>query len=479
MLGIDALHHHLVAKGGPVSHRLRVVLLVLSSIAVLGGRQPVVAQEPDDVESALVAARKHLADGDRPAAISRLTAALATAPASMDLLAELLVATEDDADAFELWAQHLALLEVTDRGKAGVTRELPNALRARLEAAASVARARATALTAISRAARALRKPEDRPFAVYLLRTARVLWRDSPALRTKHERALEESVANCRSDPGDIIEYFEKQLAQAPEWRALPGYLILRGICVQAVRSKAELRNSDKTLDRAHRKVDSLRPPRVDDLKRFVHVGDLLVVPPQQHPAWSKEHASWVTPAEVASPRRRYFIQSVCGLKTTALVAALVEYQHERLVKWFGQDPFEEEPGLIRLVPSEAALESEGQMHWWVGGFQCGDLTTIRMTEESPHSIAWKRTHELTDRFDQRLHPGLPPWLLEGRAVFAEVGPPIACSLPSALDVSTSSALRGHTSSATGTWTGLNPCWRGRWTTTANSMRPVTRSGCT
>ena len=95
------------------------------------------------------------------------------------------------------------------------------------------------------------------------------------------------------------------------------------------------------------------------------------VFPPEERPAWERSHADWTKPAVSLSPNDRYRIESVCGVRTTAMATADVEAQHARLARWYGADPCEKVQGTIRLCKTPAELEglqSEScpeKNFWW------------------------------------------------------------------------------------------------------------------
>src|SRR5690606_29548560 len=84
----------------------------------------------------------------------------------------------------------------------------------------------------------------------------------------------------------------------------------------------------------------------------------------------------------------------------------------------YGQDPFLDRPGTVRIVPEAEGLEAEGVPYWWAGGFQSGDLTVLRFSASNIPDLGRGLTHELTHRFDGATYPGLPAWLMEGKAVW-------------------------------------------------------------
>ena len=128
------------------------------------------------------------------------------------------------------------------------------------------------------------------------------------------------------------------------------------------------------------------------------------------------ERASFGKPSVCYSPNDRYRVETSCGWETLLGTASTVEYHHDRLVNWYGRDPFKDREGTVRIVPEAHGLESEGTPHWWAGGFQGGDTTVLQFTMGTIPGLGRGLTHELTHRFDGGCFGGLPGWLSEGRA---------------------------------------------------------------
>jgi len=145
---------------------------------------------------------------------------------------------------------------------------------------------------------------------------------------------------------------------------------------------------------------------------------DLEWLDQEEGESFTRDHRRFSKPGVVLSPNGLYRIETDCGLETLLGVAQTVEYHHRRLVNWFGQDPFVKRPGLVRIVHEARDLEAEGSPFWWAGGFQGGDTTCLRFSCGRIEALGRGLTHELTHRFDGAVYPGLPAWLLEGRAVW-------------------------------------------------------------
>jgi hypothetical protein len=137
---------------------------------------------------------------------------------------------------------------------------------------------------------------------------------------------------------------------------------------------------------------------------------------PAERAAYTAAHNDWSDPGVAVSPNGLYRIETTCGHETLLGTAKMVEQHHARLVGWYSKDPFVGRPGLIRVVPRSAGLESEGVPYWWAAGFQSGDVTTVKFSVGTIEGLGHTLTHELTHRFDGALAPGLPAWAVEGRA---------------------------------------------------------------
>lgn len=137
-----------------------------------------------------------------------------------------------------------------------------------------------------------------------------------------------------------------------------------------------------------------------------------------QEEAFTRDHDSFALPGSAHSPQEWYLVETDCGFQTLRGVAATIELHHTRLVNFYGEDPFIGRPGLVRIVPLAAGLESEGAPFYWAAGFQGGDITTFRFSQGNIEGLGHGLTHELTHRFDGALCPGQPSWLTEGKAVW-------------------------------------------------------------
>jgi len=385
---------------------LAVVALLAAGPALRAGPAEE-APAAAEVERLRTLAQRFVERGRSGDAERQLVEALSLQPGSTAVLADLLALAEDRPDDLWLWAYHAAGRAADERGRVTLS-DFPREARRALRAAGGYASDRARAMGRLAAAAGRSREPAEVRF---LLRLARVLSADAPALRAAHAAEFAEAVRKTAPDPQDLLRALARGLdAEGPE--RVRAAAILRALCTQAKRREEDVHGIDDLAARAARVLDGARGA-VEPMT----VAELRAIPPADRPAWEEAHADWSNPTVVVTPNGRYRVESVCGVRTTLVVAADIEHQHARLAAWFGRDPFEKQQGVVRVVPSRAELESEGAPYWWASGFQTGPVTAIQAHATNRGAIASLLTHELTHRFDGRVYPLLPGWLVEGRAV--------------------------------------------------------------
>jgi hypothetical protein len=145
-------------------------------------------------------------------------------------------------------------------------------------------------------------------------------------------------------------------------------------------------------------------------------IAELEAMAPAERVQFTATHRHWRAPGLALSPNARYRIETICGHETLLGVAKTIELHHARLVAHFGNDPFLQRQGVVRVVPETRDLETEGSPHWWAAGFQGGDRTVVGFAWGNIPGLGRTLTHELTHRFDGVLRPFLGAWYGEGHA---------------------------------------------------------------
>lgn len=391
---------------------------------------PVEVARTTPSELAVEAGRRALESKALEEACAHGLRALELEPRSEKALALLLDIARDDADARTLWSHETAAALGDEKGKLALERALAERLAPKDTTVAAIAAARATAAEELAELATSARKAAEKSVESAVLSgwaagLGRELIHGAPALLARHAAAFPPGFPLTASARKATLDALEKKLGSAEASgdleRAIELGLVLRGICAQssfhdlegpAAPDLSRVRGTaEAVLERSRQRLaEKLGQPwtveRLDELD-----GDA-------RDAFTREHARFSNPGVATSPRSWYRVETVCGHATLLGAAATVEDHHTRLANWYGSDPFVGRPGLVRLVAESAGLESEGAPFFWVGGFQAGDVTTLRMSIGTIEGLGRGLTHELTHRFDGALYPGIPSWLAEGRAVW-------------------------------------------------------------
>jgi len=355
---------------------------------------------------------------DRPNDAERtLVEALAYASTDVDLLRELMQLNVERADALALWARVVADRATDAKGRASGVGSWPRPLSRALEPGIALARTRAKVVDRLAAQAKKMRKPQNAALAHYLRGLFRTATAGVPALRNKYAAAFDAAIVRCRPDYGKLMASLEKAMLREHRSKnhasSVRAASILRGLAVQAKRTKTKIPRLQAMRTSATIVLNQVRAK-----KPVLKIQDLLDIPDADRPKWEREHSDWSNPTVVVSPNALYRVESICGVRTTLMVVADVEYCHRRLAAWFGSDPFKGVQGTVRVVPTPSHLDREGSPHWWAGGFQGGNITTIAASATNRDALANVLTHELTHRFDGALNPMMPAWLVEGRAVY-------------------------------------------------------------
>jgi hypothetical protein len=339
----------------------------------------------------------------------------------------LLAADADDASARALWSLrwHEAAADASGRARPdAATLKLlaredpwPARLVERRAAAAGelVARARAAE-------ARGAKAPEELLVAWWARRTARELLRTLPAARAAAGELAPEFVV-AESVWSTVLRALEQSLTSALA-SGDPAAAYELAACLNGLATQGGFDDLEgprpKSLERVREAAAeglARAGERLADDERPWTIEELEELDPEQAERFTREHASPARPGRALSPRGWYVVETFAGHETLLGVARTVERHHERLARWYGEDPFVGRAGLVRVVPEMSDLEAAGTPFWWAGGFQAGDTTVLRFACDTIEGFGHGLTHELTHRFDGALFPGQPAWLSEGKAV--------------------------------------------------------------
>jgi len=378
----------------------------------------------------LIRARRALEKEDPGEACSQFQKALAFQPLSREILEQLLRLAADDADARALWSHAWYEAAADTEGRAQPNRDVKAFLSPADPLLPRIAAARVEALTELiafarKRQAQGSRQPSDLLVAQWARRLAFEIASPFP---DPDRHALPDIDPKLRLSPNfhaPVIAALRRAMKQGLSSRrieeAIRSARCLRGLGTQAGFKDLEgerpkgmesvLKEAVAGLARARSMLASRgeEPWTVDSLEWLYKM---------EGESFTRDHSSFADPGLAVSPKERYRIETDCGFETLLGVASTVEHHHARLAYWFGADPFLDRQGMIRIVSEAHGLESEGTPFWWAGGFQSGDLTVLRLSCGTIEGLGRGITHELTHRFDGALHPGMPAWLLEGRAVW-------------------------------------------------------------
>lgn len=391
-------------------------------------------QQPaaDKTAASLAAARKALAEGKREGALDALRTALGHSPYSQEALQLLVEASKPDEDAQAFWLHALAratlgpertnTLDSNGRRLLGPPDSKPN----------QVAAAYAAAFDELLRFAREREKEvsahaDAALVALWARRAALDLGARSPQLSRPQLAELWPRLSPNEALPAKALKGLERfadnAAASGKTQQALAAALILKGCATQFGWDKdlqgprppgvaGLAKSADELLARVRGAWDkkSDKPWTIEELEALA---------PDERESFTRRYGLAGNPATSLSPQGWYKLETDCGHATLLGVAKTVEFHHQRLANWYGKDPFVGRQGLVRVVPEAGELEAHGAPFWWAGGFQAGDVSTLRFScggtiEGFGHGL----THELTHRFDGALFPGIPSWLAEGKAVW-------------------------------------------------------------
>ena len=395
---------------------------------------PAVAKEPapggDPAEHAVerLAARKALDAKDYAKALEHCRAALAVYPDSALVLEDLIEASANDADVRAL-AMHRWLTATVDKnGRFAPSKALAPHLPKDDAAWTGPAKARARAATdvvkAIGRAKGAGKYLEAQGLRALLRRILAA----SPSLRHVHRDDADRALDKARPTTASVLKAMAKAASKAQGSRNAPLRLRLgrafTGIASHARQSMRGTPNGSEKrwADLGNKLVLSAERDLEDRQMEPLTLEALEAMEdkPEAIRAFNDAHTDIATPGRSRSKRGRYDIVSTCGYGTQLAATKWVEVAHDRLAAYFGGDPFERTPGLVRIVPTPAELERENAPYWWAAGFQQGSITRMHFSHGTAMDMMRTLAHELTHRFDGAFHSAMPTWAVEGHAVWAE-----------------------------------------------------------
>lgn len=425
------------SQGGIVEARDRAVILgrmlrarVQALLALGPLLLPAPAAPTDPFAAMLERGRAALAAGRGAEAAAHLQNVLAARPDSSEVLELLLEAAASNGDARALWARALRLSSADARGRSGLERRAKSAVESAAPELEALVGARFAAIAELSALAREEeRAARTRPAAAIVAHwaegLARRLAEPAPALASELAARGSPQVRAPAGAAEATVKALQRALAAAQaggRWEEVARIArLLVGLGNQA-RSK-DLQDAApagasalealgrEALERARTQLRA-REGEPWTLERLAELGEREAL------EFSRLHADFGAPAVGRSPRGLYRVETTCGYETLVGALSTVEAHHARLARWYGSDPFATRPGLVRIHPAAADLEAESTPFWWAGGFQSGDLTVLRFALGDLDGLGRGLVHELTHRFDGALHPGLPAWLAEGRAVW-------------------------------------------------------------
>ncbi len=347
---------------------------------------------------------------------------------------------ERDPDARTLESRLLVLAAMDARGRFVLPRELKKGWPEAEADPRPLAAARVAAVRELHRfAVKCAKKGKAVPGGGLLLRfsadLAEILFDGAPALRRYYGPKFRELMENHRPAYAKVLDPLRALAGGGGKGAATTG---------RDLRLQAALRLAGFAAQAGFKFLKGPKPPRMEALAKAgrearerlrralaARIGEpwteepLAALDPTERRAFTESHADWSNPGVAVSPGGLYRIETICGFETLLGTVRTIEKHHTRLARWFGRDPFKSRRGTVRIVPEAADLESEDAPFWWVGGFQAGDRTVLRFSWGSIAGLGRSLTHELTHRFDGAIHPALPAWLAEGRAVYtaAAYGP--------------------------------------------------------
>ncbi len=383
---------------------------------------------------AMNAAERSIERGDKKGARGHLVEALRWKPgrATEGLLLEKLIENEPDDEVALLWAMR-GLEHVMDaKGRGRSPKVITEAL-AELDAPArSAFQKRVAALTELARQRDTARRSSKRNFAQLLMvewaaETARLTLSNAPALHETYGPDIERDLRPFPGSERDLAKHVVDAVSKVARAAISKGDLedaVRAGRILVGLNAQANTKGLRGDVPISLAGVGELGRDTVASARKRLRakrgepftLEELEMMTEAEKAEFEDTYTEFGFPAVAISPTGKYRIETSCGYETLLGVTDTVELHHDRLVGWFGQDPFEGRQGIVRIVPDINGLEAEGGTKWWAGGFQGGDTTVIRFALGNIEGLGRTLTHELTHRFDGAIYRGMPGWSVEGRA---------------------------------------------------------------
>jgi hypothetical protein len=412
-------------------------------VSFLGGSGTTVAQDvpsapprssqtgegSDPRKLPLEAAQRALDSNDFGAAEQHLLAALWFEPFAPDALASFVRAAGDRTDVARMRLHQLAAALADAKGSVELPLDVkplfpaddPDPLRLVSSRAAAVAELATYADREGPLAGKSAGSPVLARHARFLAWSMMV---EQPALWSAFGRTFDQACGPRANAHESVVAALKRLIAEGEATQKLD-VAIHAASCLHGLACQAGLKD-----------VKGPKPPDLSSVRSFAAaalakardqlvrqttpytIEQLELMSEEERLAFTNAHATPANPGIAMSRTGRYRIETTCGHGTLLGAAESVEFHHERLVNFFGGDPFVGKLGVVRIVPEASGLEAEGTPFWWAGGFQSGDITTLRFNAGSIPGLGRGLTHELTHRFDGAVNPGIPAWLAEGKAVW-------------------------------------------------------------
>ncbi len=379
------------------------------------------------------AGKAALAGGAFAAAREHFAAALEFHPAAADLLLDMVAACQDAPELAAFWCDRYARAASDAKGRVpldAATRKRLAAVPgsdALLRAASELTVQRAAAIAELQRfveknASGGKPSPDRAVVVRWASELLFELGAGAPALLQPAlapvAKVQDGFVADCDAVYKGLARLLARRTPPVTADQRMRAARLLLGFAHQAAMPDLQgpaPRAPGRFADDAQRTLDELRGAIASGDKVW-SIDELAAMNPAEAAAFTNAHATWAQPGIALSPKGRYRIETICGHTTLLAVARTIELHHARLVAHFGSDPFVDRQGTVRIDPEHGDLETDGAPFWWAGGFQSGDVTTVRFAWGTIAGLGHGLTHELTHRFDGVLRPFLPAWYGEGHA---------------------------------------------------------------